>query len=162
MFVNLKINVKVVIFILIILFAVLSAYSIYLVFDTGKSIEDYDVIVMNTDNFTNILKEVHSHPENYYGQEIRASGYIFKLEDFKPNEFVLARNMIVCCEADPIVVGFLCKHDGIDKFEQNSWVEIEGILEQSDARGPNTPIIKITKISSSKIPKISNVEPPTI
>lgn len=159
MFLNLKINVKIIIFIFIILFAVLSAYSIYLVFDTGNSIKDYDVISMNTDNFTNILKEVHNNPDNYYGQEVNASGYIFRLEDFAPNEFVIARNMIVCCEADPIVVGFLCNHNGIDKFEPNSWVDIEGILEKSEY---NMPIIKITKISSGKIPKNSTVQPPTI
>lgn len=162
MFVNLKINVKVVIIIFILLFAALSAYSIYLVFDKGNEVKEYDVISMNTDNFTNILKEIHTNPDNYYGQTVKASGYIFKTEDFKDNEFVLARNMIVCCPADPIVVGFLCIHDGIDKFEANSWVEIEGTLIQSEKKGPNTPAIKITKISSAKIPKNSNVEPPTI
>lgn len=162
MFVNLKINVKVVIFIFIIIFALLSAYSIYIVFDKGNSIENYDVIVMNTDNYTNILKEVHLHPENYYGQTVKASGYIFKNEDFKSNEFVLARNMIVCCEADPLVVGFLCVFEGISKYDTNSWIDIEGILEKSNSNGDNTPIIKITQISTSKIPKISNVQPPTI
>ena len=162
MFVNLKINVKLAICFFIILFATLSAYSIYLVFQEGDRVKDYDVIVLNTQNYTNILKEIHNHPDNYYGQTIKASGYIFKTQQFKPNEFVIARNMIVCCEADPLVVGFLCVFDGISKYEPNTWVDIEGVLEKSNIKGGNTPVIKITKISSSKIPKNSTVQPPTI
>ena len=162
MFINLKINVKIVICIFIILFASLSAYSIYLVFNKGKSIENYDVITLNTNNYTNILKEVHNNPEKYYGQKITASGFIFRDEYFKPNEFVIARNMIVCCEADPLVVGFLCKFDGISTYEENTWIDIEGILEKTTIKGDTIPCITITKISKGRIPKVSNVEPPTI
>ena len=70
--------------------------------------------------------------------------------------------MIVCCESDPLVVGFLCSFDGITAYEPNTWVDIEGILEKRNIKGTAIPSITITKISKARIPKVSNVAPPTI
>lgn len=157
MFINLKINIKAILVILTIIFLILGVYSIFLIFDKGDEIKNFDVIIMNNENYTNILKEVHSNPEIYHDKKIISSGYIYFEEEFLPNEFVLARNMIVCCESEPFIVGFLCNYDNLT-FEKNTWVKIEGTLMNIN----NIPTIIVEEIKKSKIPDKKNVFPPTI
>ena len=62
---------------------------------------------LTEENFTNYLKSIHDNiPENI-GKSIKLSGFVFTLPDFKENNFVCGRNMILNNEEK--VVGFLCE-----------------------------------------------------
>ena len=57
--------------------------------------------------------------------------YVFRVNDFKQNQFVTARDMIVS-DNDYRIVGFLCESDEIKNFENNSWIEIKGTIKLKD------------------------------
>ncbi|MBE5821358.1 MAG: hypothetical protein E7311_02075 [Clostridiales bacterium] len=162
MFINIKINLKTIIIICIIIALIITGFSIYSVFGVSKNITNPDLIELNTDNYTNVLKEIHMYPDRYKNHPIKGNGFIFIDNTLDKNQFVLARNMIVCCENDPVVVGILCEYSGIDKFEVSSWVEIEGTIDIIERNGFTIPIIKIISINNSKCPVNPNVVPPTI
>lgn len=116
----------------------------------------YDI---NSQNYTNVLQNVHNHLNDYIGQKVKFSGFVYRLYDFTDSQFVLARNMIISSDYKSVVVGFLCSSSEIKNYKDNEWVEIEGTITKGDYHG-EIPIIKITKINKADAPSEEYVYPP--
>lgn len=110
-------------------------------------------------NYTNVLQNVHNNIDDYVGQKIRFSGYIYRLYDFSSEQFVLARNMIVTSDFQTVVVGFLCHYKQASNYEDNCWVEIVGTITKGDYNG-EMPIIEIESIQKVDTPSEEFVYPP--
>lgn len=110
-------------------------------------------------NYTNILQNVHNNIDNYIGQKIKFSGYIYRLYNFSDEQFVLARNMIVSSDFQTVVVGFLCHYKQAINYEDNCWVEIIGTITKGDYNG-EMPIIEIETIKKVDTPSEEFVYPP--
>lgn len=102
-------------------------------------------------NYTNVLKSVHESIDNYVGQKIKFSGYVYRLYDFSNEQFVLARNMVVTSDFQTVVVGFLCHSTVASNYEDNTWVEIMGTITKGDYYG-EMPIIEIEEIKKIDTP----------
>ena len=50
--------------------------------------------------------------------------------DFKENQFVLARDMVISSDFQTVVVGFLCECDTISEFQDLTWISIEGTIDK--------------------------------
>ena len=114
---------------------------------------------ITTSNYTNILKSVHDNIDDYVGNKINFSGYIYRLIDFNDNQFVLARDMVISSDLQTVVVGFLCECENAKNYEDNSWVEITGEITKGDYHG-DMPILKVTEIKKIDNPKEELVYPP--
>lgn len=115
---------------------------------------------LNSQNYTNVLQNVHNHLDDYLGQKIKFSGYVYRLFDFSDEQFVLARNMIVSSDYQYVVVGFLCHSTLASNYEDNSWVEITGTITKGDYYG-DIPVIEIEEIKKIDTPKTDEyVYPP--
>ena len=135
-----------------IIFFLISIYKIF--FKNEISIEDEFVSLEDTihnnktfeltsKNYTNILQVVTNDIDSYIGCRVHFVGYIYRLIDFKPNEFVLARNMIVNENtSQSLVVGFLCNYDAAQKFPDNIWVDVLGTIQKGNYYG-DIAIIKV-------------------
>ncbi|MDR0978464.1 MAG: hypothetical protein LBL91_00730 [Lachnospiraceae bacterium] len=164
---NFKINgtktvkfIFVIITIVVLVFLGISAYKIY---SSTYRVKD-DIVVpnvcsMNSSNFTNILKTVHDDLENYVGQKITCTGYVYRVSDFDENQFVIARDMIISSDLQTLVVGFLGNCKEIKNFENNTWVEITGEITKEDYHG-DVPVIKVKDIKQVNKPEDSYVYPP--
>ena len=106
-------------------------------------------VIMTTENYTAILKEYHDEPYKYEGQKIKTSGYVFRTKDFKENQFVIARDMLIN-ETDSQIVGFLCEYPNASEILTNEWISAEGIIHIGNYYGP-MPILHLIKFKS--IPK---------
>ena len=116
------------------------------------SLKQQDVVYeLTPQNYTNVLKNVHENLNNYIGQRIKFSGYIYRLYDFSNEQFVLARNMVVTSDFQTVVVGFLCHSNLASNFEDNTWVEITGTITKGDYYG-EIPIIEIENIQKVDTP----------
>ena|GEM_PF-237449 len=174
---NFKVNsnklVKCVFIILFIIVLVIFSIGIYDVFfkkDIPEQIDDSFSITdtINTDkifeitsnNYTNILDAVTNDLNSYIGCKIHFIGFIYRLIDFKSDEFVLARNMIVNeSTGQSVVVGFLCKYMNATDFPDNTWVDVTGIIQKGDYYG-DIPIIEIKDITKCAEPNDKYVHVP--
>ena len=154
-------------FILIaLLVTVLLISAIYkVVFNNGESktsdcVYEPSVYTLTSDNYTNVLKSVHDNLDNYIGQKISFCGYVYRVYDFKDDEFVLARDMIISSDYQTLVVGFLCNLDNAKDFSDNTWVNVTGTIEKGNYHG-EIPIIKITSIEKVNKPSDEYVYPPS-
>jgi len=105
------------------------------------------------------LKSVHDNPDEYIGQKIKFSGYVYRIIDFTEKEFVLARNMVVSSDFQTVVVGFLCNYDKAKDFEDGTWIEITGTITKGAYHG-EMPIVDIENIQKTEKPSDENVYPP--
>ncbi len=172
---NFKINKSLVFKGILILFAIicllLLIYSGFKLFCDMKKYKQETFVVNDSDptiagsseisseQYTNVLKAVHDNIDNYIGKEITFVGYVYKIDYLEPNQFVLARNMIINSTSQNVVVGFLCESDKISQFENLSWVKVTGTIKKGNLDG-EIPIIEVTSIQPSQKPDQEFVYPP--
>lgn len=165
MFVNINFNKTFKKFIIITIFIVLLIFgmSIHKILSKSSKItisnNTENIIEINSNNYTNVLKAVHESPEKYIGKTIKFVGYIYRVFDLKDTEFVLARNMIISPDNKAVVVGFLCNCNRASEFDNNTWVEITGTITLGNYHG-DMPIIEVTKIENVNCPTDEYVYPP--
>ena len=169
---NFKINKKVIIKIIVCLMilialsiSIISLYSMLNKIEKKETNYIKDMVPENNvakilpENYTNVLKEVHENIDNYVGQKISFSEYIYRVNDFSDNQFVLARDMDIG-NKQTLIVGFLCSCDFAKEFDTYSWVEIEGEITKGTYNNQDIPIIEITKIEKAEKPENPNVPIP--
>lgn len=147
--------------IVIILFG-MSVYKIFFGLRDDSAYSNYkssSVSAIEPKNYTNILKAVHDDIDSYVGRKIKFSGYIYRAIDFKDNQFVLARNMVISSDYQTLIVGFLCESEKIINIKDNTWVEITGTIEKGDYHG-DIPVIKVSSLNEVEKPIDEYVYPP--
>lgn len=155
---NIKLNPKK---ILIICLVIAIAIALVLEITNSKSLTslpsqtyDYD---LNEENFTTILKQAHNNIDGYVGKTIKCSGFVFTLYDFKQNNFVCGRNMVL--DGEDKVVGFLCEYNGDLDIAQGEWIEITGVITKGYYMG-DMPVIKVDTIKKITAPPNTYVKAP--
>ena len=126
---------------------------------TVKDEFDNSKLEINSNNYTDILKDAHDNIDKYVGKTIKFRGFVYRLYDFNENQFVLAREMIISSDNHAVVVGFLSECDEICNYQDGSWVETEGVIEKGFYHG-DIPIIKVKKITKTTVPNDEFVYPP--
>ena len=130
--------------------------NFFLTIDDTNSVKVQELTVSN---YTNVLKTVHDNIDDYVGMRVSFSGYIHRMVDFKDNQFVLARDMVISSDLQTVIVGFLCECDDIKQYADKTWIQIEGEIIKGDYHG-DMPILKITKIQKIDKPSDEYVYPP--
>ena len=172
---NFKINksfiLKGILLLFIVICFIILAFSAYKLFKEMKNYNNERFIVNDStfdsnstaeipaEQYTNILKEVHDNLDEYIGQKITFTGYVYKIDYLKDNQFVLARNMIINPANQTVIVGFLSEYDNISQFENYTWVRITGTIQKGNLNGP-IPIIHVTQIVPTEKPQTEYVYPP--
>lgn len=149
----------VLIFICVLFIAGISIYKVFHYEGVNDTIPSPKIANISSDNYTNILKSVHDNIDEYIGQKITFTGYVYRVYDFNETQFVLARNMIISSDNQSVVVGFLCNYKDANNFGDNTWVNITGKITKGDYHG-DIPVIEITEIKACDKPTDEFVYPP--
>lgn len=114
-----------------------------------------EIAQIKPQNYTNILKSVHENIDDYVGQKIAFSGYIYRITGFSEDQFVLARDMDIG-NNQTLVVGFLSSSEKAKEFPTYTWVEITGEITKGYYNG-EIPILKILSIEKASKPENATV-----
>ena len=121
----------------------------------NDSIPSSEVAEIKPENYTNILKSVHEDLDTYIGQKISFSGYVYRLNGFKEDQFVLARDMDIG-NKQTVIVGFLCSYEKAAEFDTYTWVTVTGEITKGNYNG-EIPLLKITSIEKTNKPESPTV-----
>ncbi len=130
---NFKINsnflLKFFLIVLLCIILLIVLFSIYKLFNNSTfvvndTLNEQEVFNLTTANYTNVLKSVHDNLDNYIGQKISFSGYIYRVYDFDDTQFVLARDMVISSDFQTLVVGFLCHCETASSYTDGTWINI--------------------------------------
>lgn len=128
--------------------------TIFFIFkDTdNQSTAKLNHIDVDSSNYTNFLKESHEDINKYLGNEVRITGYVYRLPDFLDNQFVLARTMLINSNSQAVVVGILCECNDAQNYKDYTWITVSGIVDKGEYHG-EIPILRINEIKDSKVPE---------
>jgi len=169
---NLKINggiaLKIIIVVLSIFMLIVFGISVYKIFfsnsrfQVNDRISTKEITEIDAENYTNILKAVHDDLESYIGMKIKFTGYVYRLLDFKDDEFVLARDMFINEEkTQTVVVGFLNQYKNAKDLRDGEWVEITGVIEKGKYHNEEIPILQVVNLQITSKPENPFVIPPS-
>ena len=153
---NLKLNFKKILIITAVIIVMVALFFEISDMLKNKSDHSFDY-VLDTENFTEILKTVHDNINENIGKTIKLSGFVFRLPDFKANYFVCGRNMLL--DEEEKIVGFLCTYTQDIELKDNEWVEITGTIIKGYYM-TDMPIIQITNINKITAPANTFVKTP--
>ncbi|MFY0762644.1 TIGR03943 family protein [Metabacillus dongyingensis] len=114
-------------------------------------------IVLTEENYIAMTNIMDKNPEKFAGKEVEMHGFVYREDDFKEDQFVVARFGLSCCVADASVYGTLASIDDGEKYQQDEWVKVSGIIKSvkyQDWVLPNVEIQSIEKIEQPKEPYV--------
>lgn len=161
--INKKLFFKISLFLMFLIAIIITVLGISQVFNKNEhnanylndSIPSSEIAQILPQNYTNILKSVHENLDDYIGQKIAFSGYIYRLTGFSEDQFVLARDMDIG-NNQTLVVGFLCSSEKAKEFPTYTWVEITGEITKGYYNG-DTPVLKIISMQKASKPENATV-----
>ena len=110
-------------------------------------------IILDDENYTEILADIEQNPNEYMGKKIKLEGFVYRDEQFEKNDFVVARMFMVCCAADAQVTGLMATWDKSSTLNDKQWVRVEGVLKTQtyEIEGQKSLIPMIHIVSVAKI-----------
>jgi putative membrane protein len=124
-----------------------------------KRLDNDHVINMKDEVFEPYYGQINAQPEKYIGRTVKMEGFVYKEEGFQSNQLALTRFLITHCIADASSIGFLTEFEEAYTVEQDTWLEIEGILDITQYDGFEMPVLKITSWKVIPEPDESYVYP---
>ncbi|OOM79666.1 putative two-component membrane permease complex subunit [Clostridium puniceum] len=118
-----------------------------------------NVINVNSKNFVFSLDEILSNPDKYVGTDIEITGFVYKDENIKENEFVIGRFMMACCAADMQIAGIRCEHSNLESYSNDTWIKVKGKIKKDTYNSTVDPIIVVDHMEKDLNPDTSYVYP---
>lgn len=171
---NLKLNgnriIKFLFIVMLIVILLIFSFGIYKIFfqeqnqDTESDIMQFaknKTFEISPENYTNILQAANEDIDSYIGTKIHFTGYVYRLIDFKEDEFVLARDMLINENTNQsLVVGFFSKSKEIKNYKDGTWIDITGTIQKGNYHGELAQI-NVETITQTQEPENKYVTPPT-
>ncbi|KZL91440.1 TIGR03943 family putative permease subunit [Clostridium magnum] len=123
----------------------------------NSTITKNNEIILNEKNFFTYVNGINDDPNKFKDYRITLTGFVYKDDSIKHNQFVIARMLMVYCAADTQIIGFLCNYDG-QNLDKDTWVQITGVLDTTnytDSSSKENFLIPLIKVQS-----IKKVNPP--
>ncbi|MBW7652112.1 TIGR03943 family protein [Anoxybacillus sp. ST4] len=121
--------------------------------ELNKDLLDKSIIVVNDDQYISTLNFISEQIDAVIGKRIEITGFVFRERDFAPNEFVVARYGVTCCVADATVYGILVRADDAATWENDTWVKVEGVIDEAKYKQWIIPIITNPKVTIVNMPE---------
>jgi uncharacterized repeat protein (TIGR03943 family) len=95
--------------------------------------------------------------DKFIGKKVEISGFVYREDKMKANQFVVARLAMQCCSADASPFGLLIESAQAESHALDSWVKITGTLGTTiynDSDLMKIAAASIEKINASKTPYV--------
>jgi putative membrane protein len=97
----------------------------------GMRLYKQDLITIEEEGFMELLTSIDLYRENFIGKKIKMTGFVYREDDMLPNQFVISRLAMQCCSADTAPYGIMVESDIANKFAEDTWVEVTGVIGQT-------------------------------
>jgi len=118
--------------------------------------ENGDIMMTDSDSFNAGFLSLNESDPSLIGEKIQIVGFIYTNDDFKENQFMIARYSMVCCNLDMQVTGYLADFNEASDFEIGNWVHAKGTLDLDEWNG--SPVFKVNIDEYEIVPEPVNAE----
>jgi len=114
-----------------------------------------DVIELDDAGYAMFYVDAMDNPERYAGKTIEYIGSVMKPPRFPKGYFVPGRMAMTCCADDMAFLGYVCKYDKVDDFNEKDWVKVKAKIriEPFEAYGGAGPVLHVIEINKTISPK---------
>jgi len=122
-------------------------------------------IVLGQQNYYPVYQELYDNPAAFAGRTIHATGFVYRGRTEPSGEFIMARELMWCCAADAVAIGFITQSDQTSALKDSEWVAVTGTLATTSYVDRYTqvkstvPLIKVSRIDHLKGPDFAFVYP---
>jgi len=90
------------------------------------------IIRLGKDNYYAVYKELYANPAAFAGRMVEVSGFVYREPGDTSTRFIAARELMWCCAADAVVIGFKTSSTRPIAVKNTEWVSITGTLATTD------------------------------
>ena len=105
-------------------------------------------LLINDDNHIRLITAMYEDTARFIGREINLKGFVYRPNQLKPNQFMVVRFEISCCAADGMPSGLLVEWPDSHLFKNDTWMEVQGKIQQGNYEGIAVPLLIATKAVS--------------
>lgn len=116
----------------------------------AKDLYKSSVIKVKEDMYLETLTTVDLYLDRFIGKKMELTGFVYRQEEMKDNQFVVGRFTIQCCSADAAPYGVLVQYDRANQFADDSWVTVTGTIQQTTFNEMDIMLLKVEKISKAE------------
>lgn len=122
-------------------------------------------IVLGKNNYYRVYQELYADPAAFVGRTITVSGFVYHDPKEPAGRFIAARELMWCCAADAVAIGFMTHSKNAIPVKSTEWVSVTGHLATTDYVDRYTqvksvvPVIEISHIDHLKGPDFVFVYP---
>lgn len=125
----------------------------------AKQIYKSDLIKVKEELYIETLTTVDLYMDAFVGKKMELTGFVYRQEEMKDNQFVVGRFSIQCCSADAAPFGVLIEYDRAKNFTDDSWVTVTGTIQKTRFNDMDIMMLKVEKIASAEPSKAQYVYP---
>ncbi|MFD1953328.1 TIGR03943 family putative permease subunit [Paenibacillus thailandensis] len=118
----------------------------------AKRLYKQDVIDIPEIGFMEALTTLDLYKNAFVGKEVAISGYVYREEGMKPDQFVVSRLAMQCCSADTEPYGILASSEKASALDDDTWVRVKGEIALTKYMG--------MEIMDLRIGELTVIDPP--
>jgi putative membrane protein len=118
-----------------------------------------DVIKVPEDIYIETLTTVDLYLDRFVGKKLELTGFVYRTEEMKSNQFVVGRFSIQCCSADAAPFGVLIEYDRAQTYADDSWVTVTGTIGKTKFNDVDIMVLKVEKVAKAAVPAVQYVYP---
>ncbi|RXT13754.1 TIGR03943 family protein [Ammoniphilus sp. CFH 90114] len=127
--------------------------------ETVNEVMEMNEIKLEGKKFAAYADSIFLYPEKFKGKSIEMTGFVYKEEQMKEDELVVARFLITHCVADASVVGLLAQMEDAPILTQDSWIKVRGVIDTATYGEFEMPVIKVNKWQTVERPSDPYIYP---
>ncbi|NOU95775.1 TIGR03943 family protein [Paenibacillus sp. LMG 31456] len=125
----------------------------------AKELYKAATIPVKEDMYIETLTTVDLYLDQFVGKKLELTGFVYRQEDMKDNQFVVGRFSIQCCSADASPFGVLVEYDRAKNFADDSWVTVTGTIQKAKFNDIDVIMLKVEKVAKAEPAKTQYVYP---
>jgi uncharacterized repeat protein (TIGR03943 family) len=99
------------------------------------------------------LFNYESDPSAYIGENVNVIGFVYHDPRLTEGAFMVSRFIITCCVADAFAVGMTVDWPQDIQFEDNTWINVQGTLDDMQIGSQTVPLIHAAAIEPVSAPE---------
>ncbi|MBO1513131.1 TIGR03943 family putative permease subunit [Metabacillus bambusae] len=111
-----------------------------------------DTITLTEENYIAMTSILDENPEKFVGKTVEIMGFVYREDNFKEDQFVIARFGLSCCVADASVYGTLATFHEAKQYGDDQWIKIKGTLTTIKYQDWTLPYVKVTTVETVEQP----------
>ncbi|CAG7639078.1 hypothetical protein PAESOLCIP111_04007 [Paenibacillus solanacearum] len=125
----------------------------------AKQLYESNVIPVKEELYMETLTTIDLYLDRFIGKKLQLTGFVYRQEEMKDNQFVVGRFTVQCCSADAAPFGVLVEYDRAKTLATDSWVTVTGTIQKGSFNDMEVLKLKVESVAKAEPAKSPYVYP---